>query len=127
MAYMRDPQSHPYSVAKGKAERIIGSCLVPHVNSGLIIMPRTVFNLSAIESWLDSPQYSTQSHFAEQTLFAFLASVHPSRMLPSDRYTVGQMETGNTASFIHYAAHYLSETRISMRREGQRRVLQQMG
>ncbi len=125
MGYMKDPQAWPYSVSRETGKEIVGTTLTPHVNSGLVVLPLASIEIRQIENWLSSSSFSLKSHFAEQTLYGFLASVHPSKVFSPSDYKIGKPDDCETV-FAHYAAHYLSSTRISMRRGGQKRILKQL-
>ncbi|MCS3642379.1 hypothetical protein [Salinibacter ruber] len=122
VTHIQDPNPQPFSVTDQEAERRFKVKPIRHFNAGLCAFPSGRLDLEQIEAWLSRPGYPMESHYAEQTILAALAALGKAEALPKKKYTFG--EKGKISPrFVHYAGHYLSETRIAMRRDGQRKVL----
>jgi hypothetical protein len=124
--HAHDPDREPFCISNSEAQARFGVKPTPHFNAGFCAIPTERLDLARVESWLEEDGYPMGSHFAEQTILAALSAIGPSRQLPEDTYDVGRFQNEEEATFIHYAAHYLSKTRIAMRRRGQLKVLDQL-
>jgi hypothetical protein len=121
--YVQDPKPKPFSVSSEAAQKRFGVKPVAHFNAGFCAFPRERLRLDRIEHWLEEPGYPLTSHYAEQTMLAAFAGLGAFEPLPAAEYDVGRRRSETEAAFIHYAGHYLSSTRIAMRRNGQAAVL----
>lgn len=117
--FARDPQSYPYCLTPEQALRHFGFPVEPHLNSGFCILDPRELDLDLINYWLSPSAYPLDSHFAEQTILAALASRGGVTFLPDSEFNTGRTKNEAECSLIHYCGHYLSGTRIAMRREGQ--------
>lgn len=117
--FARDPQPYPYCLTPEQALRHFGFAVEPHLNSGFCILDPGELDLNLINQWLLPKAYPLESHFAEQTILAALASRGGLTFLPESEFNTGRTKTEAECSLIHYCGHYLSGTRIAMRREGQ--------
>ena len=125
--YAIDPNPEPYCLSRQVIKEHFGISPVKHFNAGFCALPREVLDLELIEEWLNKfENYPMQSHFAEQTLLAIFANMVENKPLPKGHYNIGRTITENEASFIHYAGHYLSSTRIAMRKIGQSKILNRL-
>lgn len=122
--YIQDPQARPFSISDRAARDRFGVEPVRHFNAGLCAFPQERLDLNRVESWLTPSGYPMETHYAEQTILAALAALGASRPLPTPAYTFGV--AGDETAFVHYADHYLSETRVAMRRDGQKHVLREL-
>ena len=125
ITYIQDPKPQPFSLSSQEAKRRFEVKPIRHFNAGLCAFPSAQLDLEQIETWLTRPGYPMESHYAEQTILAALAALGKSKALPRKEYTFGRRST-ETVRFVHYADHYLSKTRISMRRDGQKEILRQL-
>lgn len=116
--FARDPQAYPYCLSPEQARGHFGITIEQHLNSGFCVVPREL-DLEQIDRWLAPDRYPLRSHFAEQTILAALASRGGVTFLPDAEFNTGRTKTEAECSLIHYCGHYLSQTRIAMRREGQ--------
>lgn len=124
--FSRDPEAYPYSISSDKIKQYFGLEIITHFCAGFCIIDRQCLDFNLVEKWLSTPGYPMHDHFAEQTITAALVSREQMVMLPSDEYNTGRTQDEKTCNFIHYCGHYLSETRIAMRKIGQSIVLKQL-
>jgi hypothetical protein len=124
--FARDPQRSPYCLSEQQAERHFGFPLEHHLNTGFCVVDPRELDLSVIERWLEPGAYPLHSHFAEQTVIAALATRGGVTFLPESEVNIGRTRTEAECSLIHYCGHYLSHTRIAMRREGQPLLLRSL-
>jgi hypothetical protein len=130
-AHIQDPNPQPFSISDQEAKSRFKVEPVRHFNAGLCAFPSPQLDLQKIEEWISEPEYPMESHYAEQTILASLAAQGKSEALPQKEYAFcgqknGGQESTETARFVHYAGHYLSEARVAMRRDGQRKVLSRL-
>jgi lipopolysaccharide biosynthesis glycosyltransferase len=125
-AFAKDPQAYPYSISAAEIKDNFQIDIKPYFCAGFCLINRQIIDFDLIEKWLSLPEYPIHSHYAEQTITAALVSQNDSVMLAENEYNTGRLEDEKTCSFIHYCGHYLSDTRIAMRRVGQSIVLQQL-
>lgn len=124
--YAKDPQPYPYSISKEQIQKNFGVDIIPYFCAGFCVINGQTINLNIIEKWLSTPGYPSSCHYAEQTITAALVSQSATVMLPDNEYNTGRLYDESTCSFIHYCGHYLSATRIAMRKIGQLIVLQKL-
>jgi hypothetical protein len=117
--FARDPMPMPYCLTAEQARRHFGFPLAEHLNTGLCVVDPRELDLELIERWLAASDYPLNSHFAEQTILAAFATRGGVTFLPDPEFNTGRTRTEDECSLIHYCGHYLSQTRIAMRREGQ--------
>lgn len=124
--FARDPNEFPYCLTPEEAPRFFGFPLATHLNSGFCVVEPRELDLSTIEGWLGVDGYPIHSHFAEQTILAALASRGGLMFLPDADFNTGGTRKETECSLIHYCGHYLSRTRIAMRRDGQSLLVQSL-
>lgn len=117
--FARDPQSNPYCLSSDQAREHFGFTLEGHLCSGLCVVEPRELDLTLIDRWLSPADYPLDSHFAEQTILAAFATRGGVTFLPESEVNTGRTRKEAECSLIHYCGHYLSQTRIAMRREGQ--------
>ncbi len=121
----KDPASYAYSLSNEAIRNNLGVDIVPHLNTGLVLISRETLDLNLVEKWLSLPVFPSKDFFAEQTIIAALASRREVKVFPKE-YNMGRSLDEKQAALIHYCGHYLSETRIAMRSIGQLMILQQL-
>jgi lipopolysaccharide biosynthesis glycosyltransferase len=121
----KDPNSCPYCLPLDKLNEYFSISMKPSINSGLCLIETDLIDLELVEKWLSTPEYPVNSYFAEQTIIAGLVS-RSNMMMLSDEYDVGRLRNEASCKFIHYCGHYLSSTRLAMKRTGQAIILKQL-
>lgn len=121
--FAADVNDYPYSVSPAHAVELFGAPLPPALCAGFAVIRPADISLDEIDAWLRSEDYPLQHHFAEQTIYAAVASRAGYITLPPTRYNTGRTIAEDDACLIHYCGHYLSKTRLKMRSEGQKRLL----
>jgi hypothetical protein len=124
--FAKDPEKYPYSISSEKIKQYFGVDIKPHLCAGFCLINHQLIDFDIVEKWLSTPGYPMHHHFAEQTITAALASQSDLVILPDDEFNTGRLYDEKTCSFIHYCGHYLSGTRIAMRKIGQSIVLKQL-
>jgi lipopolysaccharide biosynthesis glycosyltransferase len=124
--FAKDPQAYPYSISPAKIQEYFQVDIKPYFCAGFCLINRQIIDFNLIEKWLSLSEYPVSCHYAEQTITAALVSQNNSVMLSEHEYNTGRLQDEKTCSFIHYCGHYLSSTRIAMRKIGQSIVLQQL-
>jgi hypothetical protein len=124
--FARDSQEFPYCVTQEEAVRFFGFPIAPHICAGFCVVDPRELDLGEIEGWLRLEGYPLRSHFAEQTIVAALATRGGVTFLPDSEFNTGRTKKESECSLIHYCGHYLSETRIAMRRDGQSLLVQSL-
>jgi hypothetical protein len=124
--FAKDPEEYPYSLSSEAIKQSFGVDVKPNLCAGFCLINCQLMDFNRIEEWLSTPGYPMHHHFAEQTITAALASQSDLVLLPDDEFNTGRSHDEETCSFIHYCGHYLSKTRIAMRKIGQSIVLKQL-
>ncbi len=124
--FAKDPHPYPYSISPKAIQNNFGLEVKPYLCTGFCILNLQSIDLNFIEKWLSTPGYPMNCHYAEQTMIAAMVSLGDVVMLPEHEYNTGRQVDEETSSFIHYCGHYLSDTRIAMRKTGQAIVLEQL-
>lgn len=124
--FAKDPHAYPYSISLDRIKKYFGVEIKPYLCAGFCVINCKSIDFNVIEKWLSMPEYPMHHHYAEQTITAALVSQGDVVMLPDNEYNTGRLQDEKICSFIHYCGHYLSNTRIAMRKIGQSIVLKQL-
>lgn len=124
--FAKDPQRYPYSISPEAIKRYFEVDIKPYLCAGFCIVNSQLIDFDIVEKWLATPEYPISCHYAEQTITAALVSRSDVVILSDKEYNTGRLQDERTCSFIHYCGHYLSGTRIAMRKIGQSIVLKQL-
>lgn len=104
--FMRDRQNayaiRPWDVLPGRGLRLIG-----HLNSGVVVVPRSLFDAERLEDFLGRTSLKP-SVWIEQTAWAMLAALPDSRLLDGDQFTIAPRGVGDGSAV---AIHFVSPAR----------------
>ncbi|VTU00936.1 Uncharacterized protein OS=Anabaena cylindrica (strain ATCC 27899 / PCC 7122) GN=Anacy_3786 PE=4 SV=1 [Gemmataceae bacterium] len=118
--FQRDPAS-TYNLTPECSVREFGINLAPRVNTGLLIYPAGLPDLSAFERYLTHPDVATPNGFIEQTLYALHASELGRVAYLPDSYAIDLRPAVPFDGLV--CRHYAGNTRHLMTTEGMPQVL----
>lgn len=105
--------------------RELGVDLAPRLNSGIVAIRRSTLDLAVCESWCRHPAFAVRSGWAEQTLYALLASRtgRPSTLPPA--YAISMERDPEPANLV--ARHYSGPSRPFLTTQGMEWLISEGG